>query len=69
MIPGNDVRATLLQPRHHVVGKPILEDTVAEAEQFIDIPHNVKGQVQPLEVAVKIRHDPDFQWSGSVSGD
>ena len=50
----NDMGAALLQPRHDVVGELIFEDAVAEAEQLIDIAHRFEGQIQSLEIAMKI---------------
>ena len=43
MISLDDMRATPFQPRHDVVGKLIFKDTIAEAKQFIDIPHRLQG--------------------------
>ena len=67
MIALNDVRATLLQPRNDVIGKLILEDTVAKAQQFIDIPHRLQGQIQAPNIAMEIRNDSNFQRSGLAS--
>ena len=58
----NDVRVAFLQSRDNVVRKLIFVDTVAEAQQFIDIPHCLQGQVQALGIAMKVRNDPNFQW-------
>ena len=65
MIPLNDMRTALLQPRHDFIGELIFEDTVAEAQQLIDIPHCLQGQIKAQEIAMEIRNDPDFQRSGS----
>jgi hypothetical protein len=64
MIAQDDVRAALFQPGNDIVGKLILENAVAEAQQFIDIAHCLQSQVEALKVAMKIRNDPNFQRRG-----
>jgi hypothetical protein len=66
MVALNDMRAALLQPRNDFIGKLIFEDTVAEAQQFIDVPHCLQGQIKAQEIAMEIGNDTNFQ--RSVSG-
>ena len=65
MIALNDVGASLFQARDDVVGKLILEDAVAEAQQFVDIAHRIERQVEALKIAMQVRNNSNFQQKSS----
>ena len=43
------------------VGEPVLEDTVAEAQQVVDGAHELQRLVQSRNIAMNVRNDAELQ--------
>jgi hypothetical protein len=56
----DNVRVARLQQSNDLVGKAVLEDAVAETQQFIDLPHDVQSTGQAAKIAMQIGDDAEL---------
>ena len=62
MIAENDVCLSVLEELHDLVGEAVLIDAVAEADQLVDLAHQVQRLLQSCNIAVDIGHDSQFHF-------
>src|ERR1700730_12287809 len=60
VVAEDGVRRALLEERDDLVRKPVFPDAVAEADQLVDIAHQVDGAAQPGGVGMNGRDDAEL---------